>query len=269
MNCSDLRTSLIRKINDEVETSIVAGQCVFTIPIKSLDDRYTEVFVENKLGDMYRVHDAGITTSHLYAQGIHMTEHKSEIFEEMARRLGVFYVRGAFEVSCKREQVDTAILAISQCAAIASFELASHGPVVEQEPIERRVERSLKHAELPYIELVQKGVVVKGKKARHIFNFVAFANESRFNSVAIQILHPSNSPQAQAERYGFLVLDSEGIEPYTSWKRLAVVTKVENWGDRSLSLVDQLSDQTIKLVTGQEEQAERFVPTLVRELCAA
>jgi len=269
MNCSDLRASLVRKINDGVDASIVAGQCVFTIPLRSLDERHTEVFVEQKLGDLYRVHDAGITTSHLFAQGIHITEHKAELFEEMARRLGVLYSRGAFEISCKREEVDAAILAISQCAAMATFELAAHGPVIEQEPIKQRVQRSLEQSRPQHVEQVGKAVIVKGKKARHTYDFVAFTREPRYSPVAIQILQPSNSPQAQAERYGFLVLDSEDIPPYSTWKRFAVVTKSESWGDRSLRLVDELSDQTLKLITGEEERVDELVPYIVNELTAS
>lgn len=265
-SCSELRTSLIRKLNDEVETSIIAGQCVFTIPIRSLDDRYIEVFVERKLGDQYRVHDAGITTSHLFAQGVHITERKSGLFEELARRLGVLYVRGSFEISCRKELVDGAILAIGQCASIATFELAEHVPVVERESVKQRVFRSLEQSRRDYVQSIGTNIAVKGRKTRHTFDFVRFSNEPRFNTVAVQVLSPSNSPQAQAERYGFLVLDSEDVPPYNTWKRLAVVTRAENWGDRSLKLVNELSDETLHLITGEEDMVETTVPTIVDEL---
>jgi hypothetical protein len=76
-------------------------QCVFSLPIRGLDERPTDVFVEKQLGQSFRVHDAGITTSHLFAQGIHITEHKASMLEEVAKRLGVSYLAGTFEVSCK------------------------------------------------------------------------------------------------------------------------------------------------------------------------
>src|SRR5437899_1907160 len=141
MNCSQIRDSLIRHLNAGIEVGTLMNQCVFTLPIRSLDDRSTEVFIEDKLGGFYRVHDAGITSSHLFAQGIHITEHKAQLFEEMAQRLGAAYTDGTFEKSCRLEEIENAILAVSQCAALASIEVAAHKPNFRDEPIINRVER--------------------------------------------------------------------------------------------------------------------------------
>jgi len=131
-NCSQIREALIRRLNDEIAVQTVLNQCVFSLPFKCLDERATDVFVEKMLGDLYRVHDAGITTSHLFAQGIHITGHKAEVFEEVAKRLGVGYLAGTFEVSCKESEVQDAILAVGQCSALATFEVAAHKPIVEE-----------------------------------------------------------------------------------------------------------------------------------------
>lgn len=269
-NCSQIREALIRRLSDEIVISTVMDQCVFSLPIKGLDDRTTDVFVEKMLGESYRVHDAGITTSHLFAQGIHITEHKADMFEEVAKRLGVNYLAGTFEVSCKESEIQDAILAVGQCSAMATVEVASHKPVIEEDPIKTRVHRSLTQWKPRYVKEIRKGVTVKGRKARHSIDFVSFPEDvDRANTVAIQVLPPSHSPQAQAERYGFLVLDTEQLAPYDRWKRFAIITKVEEWGDRPLGLVQDLSQETIKLLTGEEEKVEKMIPQIMENLSKA
>jgi hypothetical protein len=83
------------------------------------------------------------------------------------------------------------------------------------------------------------------------------------------VLAPSHSPQAQAERYGFLVLDTEQLAPYESWRRFAIVTKVEEWGDRPLQLVQDLSQETVKLLSGEEKNIETMLPQIMENLSKA
>jgi hypothetical protein len=268
MNCSEIKESLVRHLSEGIDFSKVMDQCVFTLPLRSLDDRSVEVFVEKKLGEFYRVHDAGITSSHLFAQGIHITEKKSLLFEEVARRLGVTYLEGRFETSCQMAELQNAILAVSQCSALASLEVAAHKPVFEDEPIITRVQRSLKAWQPPYVKQINSRFPVNGRKATHIYEFVSFPYEPDFNTVAVKILQPSHSPQAQSERYGFLVLDTESTL-YGNWRRLAIVTKAETWGDKPLRLVHGLSHETIDLVTGEEAQVEQLVPRIMDVLSKA
>ncbi len=269
MNCLNIRAALIHRMSDNIEVSMVQGQCVFTLPIKSLDDRLTDVFIEKQLGNIYHVHDAGITTAQLFAQGIHITELKAKLFEEMARRLGVAYTGGTFEVSCQETELQDAILAVGQCAAIATYEVAAHKPIIEEEPIKTRVQRSLDRWKPNYVRQINRNVIVKGHKADHSFDFVSFPEDPSANTVAIQILAPSHSPQAQAERYGFLVLDVEGKPPYEMWRRFAIITKAENWGEKPLTLVRALSQQTATLKTGDEEAVERLIPPIMESLSKA
>ncbi len=265
-NCSEIRESLIRRLSEDIAVSTVDGQCVFSLPIRCLDDRPTDVFVEKLLGDSYRVHDAGITTSHLFAQGIHITEFKAEMFEEVAKRLGVSYLAGTFQVSCKESEIENAILAVGQCSALATIDVATQKPVIEEDPIKTRVHRSLTQWKPKYVKQIGRNVPVKGRKARHSFDFVSFPEEPSFNTVAVQVLAPSHSPQAQAERYGFLVLDTEQLAPYDTWSRFAIITKAENWGDRPMKLVRDLSQETVVLLTGEEEHVDELVPQIMENL---
>jgi hypothetical protein len=264
--CSHLKASLLRRLNDHIEIGMVADQCVLTLPIKSIDDRPTEVFIEQGLGGFFRVHDAGIATSHLFAQGIHVTEAKASLFGEVARRLGVEYMRGTFEKACTEDEIENAILSVGQCAAMATVEVAAHKPSIEEEPVKTRVDRSLAQWKPEFVKQINKNVRVKGQKKTHQYDFVSFPHEPKFNTVAVKILAPSYSPQAQADRYGFLVLDSEKIAPYDHWNRLAIVTKVEQWGDDALRLVNTLSSQTVTLKSGEEEHIEKIVPQVMQDL---
>lgn len=268
MNCSEIKNSLIRHLSSGVESSTINDQCVVTLPLKSVDERAVEVFVQQKLGDFYRVHDAGITSSHLFAQGIHMTQHKTALFEEVARRMGVAYLDGRFETSCRMGEIDNAILAVSQCASIVSLEVAAHKPVFEDEPIVTRVQRSLATWKPQHIKQISSRFPVNGRKYRHIYEFVSFPQQPNFNTVAIKILQPSHSSEAQAERYGFLVLDTEGTL-YENWRRLAIITKAETWGDKALHLVSDLSHETVVLDTGDEPKIESVISGIMNNLSKA
>ena len=132
------------------------------------------------------------------------------------------------------------------------------------------MQRSLTQWKPRYVREIRKGVTVKGRKARHTFDFVSFPEDvDRANTVAVQVLAPSHSRQAQAERYGFLVLDTEQLPPYDRWKRFAIVTKIEEWGDRPLQLVQDLSQETVKLVSGEEERIEKIIPQIMENLSKA
>ena len=163
MSCSQIKEALIRRLNDDIAVTMVQNQCVFSLPFRCLDERITDVFVEKMLGDLYKVHDAGITTSHLFAQGIHITGHKADMFEEVAKRLGVGYLGGTFEVSCKESEIQDAILAVGQCSSLATFEVAAHKPIVEEDPVTTRVHRSLIQWKPDYIKQIGRNVPVKGR----------------------------------------------------------------------------------------------------------
>lgn len=88
VNCTSVRQSLLRRLSDDICVMQAADQCVLTFPLRTLDDRHPDVFVDKKLGGSYLVHDAGKTASHLFAQGIHMTESRNSTFRQIASHLG-------------------------------------------------------------------------------------------------------------------------------------------------------------------------------------
>jgi hypothetical protein len=266
MNCNSIKQSLIDRLAADIEVTALHHQCVLTLPLKTLDDRLTDVFVEEKLGDMFLVHDAGMTTSQLFAQGIHLTESKNKLLSEIARRLGVIYKNGMFQVACKGQDVEASVFAVGQCIGFGMLEVASHKPTFEEEPVLSIVQRTLDNWKPDEIGSIPKRFSVKGKKASHQFEFVVFSKAPEvFQNIAVKVLPPSYSPQWQSERYGFLALDIEGTI-YDQWKRLAIVTRAEEWGREPLKLVHSLSSQVLEFRGGDEYKIEEHVPRAMNML---
>ena len=267
-NCNSVRESLIKRLNEDIYAIQVADHCILTLPFRTLDDRYPDIFVDKKLGGSYLVHDAGKTASHLFAQGIHMTEGRIGFLKQIASRLGVEFADGAFQVLSDDGTLDAAILAIAECVVLGTTDIANHKPTFEEEPVTSIIKRTFDTWKPDFIDQVKTRVLLKGRKTTHPVDFVAFPSREQIATVALKVLAPSYSPQAQAERYGFLVLDTEGTI-YGEWQKLAVVTKVEQWPKAPLSLVRQLSSRTIELKTGEELALREYIPSEVRALAVA
>lgn len=266
--CDSIKAKLVAFFTEQTEVTAAEDRCVVTLPLKTLDDRCQDVYVDQKLGDYVLVHDAGNSLAELFTQGIHPTDTHEQQFKKIARRYGATFNAGVFQLVCRPgDSVEQAILAIAQCAALAMFEVVNHQPLIEDEPLTARIGRTLVKWKPEYVDIRQK-LRFKGIRAVHSFDFVSFAR-NRQNNVAIKILVPSGSgPLAQAERYGFLALDIEGQE-YEQWQRLAVISKAELWSDPAIELVRNLSADTIMLNSDNEERIETVLPGMMTVLTEA
>lgn len=262
--CLTLKESFNRYFLNEVAVTAWRDCCVLTLPIKTLDQRYPDVFIEKKLENSFLVHDSGTTVAQLYAQGIHVTESRSASFEAIARRFGAVYAEETFQRLSDARELESSVLAIAQCELLGMYEVLGHTPLVEQDSVDLRIKQALEQWRPPYIRDIQYRLKVKGKKANHSFDCVTFPSDSRHKSTALRILKPSSSPQAQAERYGFLALDIEGTI-YESWNRFAIITKAEQWTKGPLSLVRSLSTKTIEVRSGEEDSLDETIPLVMDE----
>ena len=59
--CSSIRDALLSFLGAELEVSTFEDQCIITLPLKTLDDRFLDVYVEPRIGDYVVVHDGGRT----------------------------------------------------------------------------------------------------------------------------------------------------------------------------------------------------------------
>lgn len=134
-SCNSVRDALVERLAQDIFVSEINDQCVLTLPFRTIDDRYPDVFVERKLGGSFLVHDAGRTTSSLYAQGIHMTEGRIAAFGHIGATLGVGYSDGTFQVLCSDSDLQAAILAVAECILFGTMELLAQKPVFDEEPV--------------------------------------------------------------------------------------------------------------------------------------
>lgn len=268
-DCRSFREALLGYLDHELEATAFENQCVLTLPLKTLDDRFLDVYIEEHPPENLVVHDGGRTTAELFVQGIHLNPKKEELFKEIARRYGVNYGDGSFIVLCKYSEAQSAILAIAQCASLAMHEVLTHRPEFAEEIPSLIVRRTLDTWKPDHLDLRHR-LSVNGNTpgAKHTFDSVAFSKRSEGRAVAVQALAFGYGPQVQADRYGFLVLDIRGTE-YDDWQRLAVVSKADHWPAKVLQQVRSLSNKTLEVPSGDNTAIERLLPSYVEELAAA
>jgi len=264
-NCNSIRESLIGFFGKEIRVSDAQGGCVLVLPGKTIDDRYTAIFVDRKTPDYFVVHDAGKTTSELYSQGIHMTENREEAFANMAERMGAVFADGIFQIGCKENELEAAILAVNQCANLGMWNLLGHKPDLSEEPLLSRIERWITIWQAPYRHQVQARVPVKGRRGNHVFDFVSFPAPERKQPIAVKVLRPSDDSLRKAREYGFLAYDIEKTT-FESWLRVAVLAKADRWTRNAKQLVAASSASVIEVEVGDEGSLESKIPNALEEL---
>jgi hypothetical protein len=265
-NCNSIKDSLIGFFGREMRISESQDGCVLVLPGKTIDDRYTAIFVDRKTPDYFVVHDAGKTSSELYSQGIHMTEIREEAFAGMAERMGAIFADGAFQVGCKQGELESAILAVNQCANLGMWLLLGHKPDFSDEPLLSRIERGMTVWNAPYAHKVEARVPVKGKRGNHVFDFVSFPAVER-QPIAVKVLRPSDDSLRKAREYGFLAYDIEHTN-FDRWLRLAVLAKADRWTRNAKQIVAASSSTMIEVDVGDEESLESKVPAALELLVA-
>jgi hypothetical protein len=266
-NCSSLREELVIAFGTELAVASIETGCIITMPMKTVDDRYVGVFVEPS-GAFLTVHDGGKSTAELFAQGIHATDTQVATLNAIARVYGATLYNGRFQMTCKVEQVQDAVFAITQCASLAMVDVLSHRPKVEDEMLATRVARALNAWRPPYVE-IQHRVHVAGKiGGDHIFDFVSVSKKRGARTVAVKLLPLSVGANWQAGRYGFLAYDIADVKA-VRWPRLAIVSRVEEWSDKALEVIRSASQDVILLYGDREERVESELPDKMTELTEA
>jgi hypothetical protein len=265
-----IRESILTFLGAHLEVTPFDDYCLVTLPLKTADDRSLDVFIEPKLGDFFLVHDGGKTAAELYAQGLHVEGARLRTMRAIAECYGATFDSGTFTIGCRKEGVQSAVMAVSQCASLAMVDVLSHQPVIEEEPVIARVTRTLDRWRPDTVDL-QRRVPVKGRNQNvvHTFDFVAFRRDLNRRNVAVKVLTPTYSANVQAQRYGFLALDLEHSLA-GEWPRLAIVSKADEWAPGALELVRSFSAHTVE-VPGQdsEHRIERDLPQIMESIAAA
>lgn len=267
-NCNSLKAAVLSYLSDSIEITELRDRCVLTLPTKTIDDRYADVFIEQRLKDSFLVHDAGMTVSQLFAQGIHLTEGRERSFCELAEKFHVTFADGAFKSVCKLEDIQRTIIAISQCATLGSWYVLGHRPSVVEEPVLARVERGIRAWNPGFPVLIEPRVHLTGRTSDHVFEFGIYPKGSELAfPVLTKVLRPSVNSAARAREYGFTAYDLDQTD-FQSWLRFAVITKSEEWSKDAKGLIRKLSNSTVEVNVGDEESLVDLIPIELRKIAA-
>lgn len=266
LDCSSIRHGLLSYIEAQTDVMEIRDSCVVTLPFKTIDDRWVDVYVEKRQADFYLVHDAGKTLTELLSHGLNMTESKIALLTEIAARLGSTIKEGSFIKGCKIDGVQEAILAIGQCASLGTLELLKHSANYEQVPLTHAVGAELNRWAEERASIVSR-VNVQGASAQHTFDFVCYPLADNRQPIAVNILKPSYTPMSTARLYGFTVFDlarsKEG-----KWKKLAVLANANEWTEDSMELVRKHASEVVAVGSPDLSDLVRRLPSALDVLAA-
>jgi hypothetical protein len=266
-NCHLLKDALLSFLGNTIEVSEKRDYCVLTLPHKTLDNRFASVFVQQKIPGYYLVHDGGKTAAELFAQGIHLTDLKLNTFEDLAGQYGATFSQGSFQIGAHESELQSAVMAIAQCATVGTWHVLAHKPSFSEVPVLKRVASGLAAWEPPFQKEIRDHVKISGRKFAHVLDFAAFAINTGQPPVGVKVLRPSDNPLEQARGYGFMAYDIEQTQ-FEEWLRLAIITKADEWSDGALSIVRNMSTATVEVGTGDESQIEKLIPQRMAEIAA-
>ncbi len=266
-NCHSLKATLLDFLASSIEITASRECCVLTLPHKTLDDRFASVFVQEKMPGFYVVDDGGKTSAELFAQGIHLTDVRADVLEELAKRFGATFVQGTFRVGCQADKLNEAIVSIGQCATLATWYVLGHKPRFDEEPILHRIEAGMRAWKAPYEYELRSHYRAVGQKTEHVIDFVTFPRSTVPHSpIGVKVVRPSDNPLEQARGYGFMAYDLANT-PF-DWPRLAVVTRADEWTQTALDLIYASATAVIAIDTGKEETVEQSLPQKLSEIAA-
>jgi hypothetical protein len=223
--CSTIKESLGSYFGSEVRVSNGIEQCIVTLPLRTLDERFVSVVIEERLGGYYLVHDAGKTDSALFSQGVKLTDQKVRNQHEIAEHYGVQIVDGLIQQACRLEDINEAVLSVAQSVLLAAHEILHHHPDFSDVPITGQVGKALESWKPPFILRIDKDVRVIHAATVHRLNYVAHARDGR-QSCAVKIVPPTH-PTWQARIYGFSAHELDEDPILKGWLRLAILTRAE------------------------------------------
>lgn len=157
-NCGSMKESLLAYLRSEIEVAAFRDYCVFTLPLKTVDDRLVDVIVERRTSDYFLVHDGGKSLGELFVQGITLTDSIVKRLECIAKLNGASLVKDAFTIGCKTDKLENGIIATGLCSAMAMLELIGHKPDLQEEPIASRVSRTLRQWQPTFITSINAKV---------------------------------------------------------------------------------------------------------------
>jgi hypothetical protein len=239
--CESVRDSVLQFLQDGTEAISLSGDvCVLSLPIKTLDGAYAEVYIESMGVADYLIHDGGKTIGNLEGSGIFVSERKLAVLANLAKRFGASLDDGVFKSLAKAETVQQAVFSVSQCCSVALYSLIQHHPSFEEDQIRIRITDTVRQWSEDRGIKVNRDVKISGSLKQYTLDFVTASP----TPIAINILVPTYGATVSADRYAMQVLDLKGR--YVG-KRLALLAKPEKWNDHTRKLARKLADRVVNI----------------------
>jgi hypothetical protein len=250
-DCSSLKDALVTYLSENTEVASSGNDCIITVPMNTLDNRWVDVVVEPRGSDYFHVHDSGKSADELFLQGVSPSEGRTAILQAIASRYAVHLDNGRFLVGCGRDHLQHSIWTIAQCSSLAMAEILRHHPSAEEESVKSAVGRIVTDWGKQRDYSVRSDVQEKGKIGQHTFDFVT--SDSGV-TVAINILNPTSGALARAERYGYQSLDLKDTAA-GQWKKLAVIANPAAWSAEARRIVGSLAAGVIEFNTPSQSRS--------------
>ena len=232
--CSSIKESFVAYLSEQTSVHDTGGDCIITVPMNTIDNRWVDITVESSGTNFFLVHDSGKSSDELFLQGLSLSSKKEDLLKLIANRYGVEISAGRFMVGCNSDHLQHSIWAVAHCSGLAMAEMLKHKPNVEDEAVKTAVGGIIRSWGGERGARVQQSVSVKGETSNHMFDFVT-ANQN--GSVAVNVLVPSSGAFSRAERYGFQGLDIR--ESYKAYKKMAILANPDVWSSEAKRIVSK------------------------------
>lgn len=244
-NCQSIKESLTAYLTGSTVVSQSSDSCIITLPIPTLDGRLVDVFIDGTLGDYVNVHDGGKAVNELILQGVELTGSITEYMEATAKRFQISYRNESFAVTTRQPEIIKAILAVGMCSSLAMGQLIGNVGPLPEEPIKRQFGKALKKW-AQHRAKINSEVVVKGRRVRHRFDFLATPKANPKTPIAMSVLTPGSNSLAAADRFGFIASDLDQT-PFAKWPRVAVESRAELWSSEARNVLRNCADLVIEI----------------------
>src|SRR4051794_38149538 len=132
-NCKSIKAAVLQHLAEGTAVEHVGELCIVTLPIRTIDDRLVDVFVEPRQADFYLVHDACKAANELILRGINITNAMNRNYSLLAERFGVKWSGEMFQTGCKVNGIASSALAIAMCSSMATLDLLGFVAEPEEE----------------------------------------------------------------------------------------------------------------------------------------
>lgn len=245
--CQSIKAALTDHLVESVEVHSVREMCIATLPMRTVDSRWVDVFIEPRAKDFYLISDGGKAVNELIMQGIKVTESVHREFGLIARAMGVSYRDEVFEMGTKFENLARAAHAVGMCSAIATHRLVEHVVSEEEVSLHEQFNGILRKWARRRAS-VTENVKIEGGLRQHTFDFLVSPRKGL--PIAVSILNPTGGPLAAAERFGFRARDIADSTTANKWPLLAVETRSETWTPDATRIVSRFAASVIPVPTG-------------------